>query len=201
MSQKSRFGPDPLGATPLTDEDLEGLIPDWVSDKAELDLAEFENIIQARKLLERKDFQLTELLDDLFIRNLHKQMFSEVWSWAGQYRKRETSIGIDPISIQVRVKNLVDDAKYWFQEPANGEIDLLACKLHRDLVWIHPFPNGNGRLCRLYVDLVLVSLKTERFSWGGDSINRNSEIRSKYIQSLKEADKGNYQPLLEFVRT
>jgi hypothetical protein len=41
------IGPEPYGATPLEAEDLEGLIPDFVATRADLNQVEFENIIKA----------------------------------------------------------------------------------------------------------------------------------------------------------
>lgn len=47
------LGPDPEGATPLTDEDFEGLIPEHVTTRGELNEVEFEfefefdNIVRA----------------------------------------------------------------------------------------------------------------------------------------------------------
>jgi hypothetical protein len=41
------IGPEPSGATPLEEEDLEGLIPDFVATRADLNQVEFENIAKA----------------------------------------------------------------------------------------------------------------------------------------------------------
>ena len=38
------IGPEPAGATPVESEDLEGLIPDFVATRADLNLVEFESI-------------------------------------------------------------------------------------------------------------------------------------------------------------
>lgn len=40
----SSLGPEPAGATPLVEEDLEGLIPSFVATRADLNVVEFENI-------------------------------------------------------------------------------------------------------------------------------------------------------------
>ncbi|MGF4355977.1 hypothetical protein ACQF5H_27560 [Klebsiella pneumoniae] len=34
-----------------------------------------------------------DVLDDVFLRKLHKQMFSDTWTWAGTYRKSDKNIG------------------------------------------------------------------------------------------------------------
>lgn len=41
------IGPEPSGATPLEEDDLEGLIPDFVATRADLNQVEFENITKA----------------------------------------------------------------------------------------------------------------------------------------------------------
>ena len=70
---------------------------------------------------------------------------------------------------------------------------------HR-IVAIHCFPNGNGRHSRLIGDILISKLYGEPvFSWGGSqNLSSDSDIRKAYLQALREADKGNYTPLIEF---
>lgn len=80
--------------------------------------------------------------------------------------------------------------------------DEIAVRFHHRLTQIHPFPNGNGRHARFATDVLLSKQLGEKpFSWGSDSIENVSDTRTAYIDALREADKGNYQPLLKFVRT
>ncbi|MEK8017864.1 MAG: Fic family protein [Candidatus Parabeggiatoa sp.] len=73
---------------------------------------------------------------------------------------------------------------------------------HHRLVWIHPFPNGNGRHTRLMADLILVSLGGEKFSWGGgQDLAAEDMVRKPYIEALRAVDGHDYGPLLEFVRS
>ncbi len=74
-------------------------------------------------------------------------------------------------------------------------------RFHHHLVLIHLYPNGNGRHARLATDLFLVSLGRTRFSWGRVNLVDASETRSDYIAALRAADKHDFEPLLEFVRT
>ena len=67
-------------------------------------------------------------------------------------------------------------------------------------VQIHPFPNGNGRLSRLMADLVLNELEGTKLYWGDANLATVSEIRLKYIESLRKADAGDYNDLLNFTR-
>jgi len=38
------------------------------------------------------------------------------------------------------------------------------------------------------------------FTWGGKSLTEISELRTKYIDALREADEGNFSKLLKFAR-
>jgi fido (protein-threonine AMPylation protein) len=42
----------------------------------------------------------------------------------------------------------------------------LAVRLHHQMIFIHHFPNGNGRHARLLADLVMMNLGEPRFTWG-----------------------------------
>jgi fido (protein-threonine AMPylation protein) len=39
-------------------------------------------------------------------------MLGNVWSWAGEFRKTETNIGVDPWQIGVSLRNLLDDTRF-----------------------------------------------------------------------------------------
>jgi Fic-DOC domain mobile mystery protein B len=138
------------GHTALSDEDAEGLIPTYVSTRGELFEAEQRNIADA---LLRVAPTIDRLLDDSYLRRLHKSMFDQVWRWAGTYRVRETNIGIDPKEISTAVRNLVDDARTWID--LSVDPDDVAVRFHHRLVSIHAFPNGNGRHGRIYADYLV----------------------------------------------
>ena len=195
------FGPEPEDATPLSDEDLSGLIPKSIATRSDLNWAEAQNIRNCVRKYSVMEVHLPDLLDDLFIRSLHREMFSEVWDWAGKYRLVETSIGADPIQISQLVINLVGDAKLWLTTTDPIEIDESIARLHHRLVAIHPFRNGNGRLCRFYADLLLLASKREPFNWTGGLSIQPAKARAAYISALRAADQGNYSPLFKFVKT
>ena len=194
------FDGEPEHATPLDPDDQLGLIPGWIATRADLNLAEATNISQAMVRLLPANKSAGQILEERFVRSLHKDMFGNGWTWAGKYRRHETSIGVAPEQISVDVVNLLEDAKYWIATTDVDALDVEICRVHHRLVSIHPFPNGNGRMSRLFADLLLRSLRRPLFSWGGFSLDANSEVRRSYIQALRAADAGDLVPLSEFVR-
>ena len=74
-------------------------------------------------------------------------------------------------------------------------------RFHHRLVWIHPFPNGNGRHARLATDLLLAYNGQPIFTWGSVSLVADSTTRQEYLSSLREADGGGFGRLLQFIRS
>jgi len=192
----SPFAEQGDGATPLSEEERESLIPSYITLRGELNEAEQANILEAEAwAFTRK----RNVLDERLLNNLHKRMLGNVWTWAGKYRRTGKNVGVDAYRIPLELRQLVDDCSFWVDHNTY-ETDQLAALFHHRLVWIHPYPNGNGRHARLATDLLLVSLGRARFSWGSKSLVDPGETRERYIAALREADKHNIQPLLEFVR-
>ena len=127
-------------------------------------------------------------------------MFGNVWRWAGGHHRSGKNVGVDAYLIPQELRQLIDDCRYWIVHKTY-EPDEIAALFHHRLVWIHPYPNGNGRHARLATDLLLASLGRERFSWGSKNLANPGKTRERYIDALREADKYNIQPLLEFVRS
>lgn len=193
---------DPLvpvgdGHTALSDEDRHGLIPTYISNRGELFDAEQRNITKA---MLRRSPTVPQLLDDKYLRDLHRAMFDDVWEWAGRYRRSETNIGIAPPQIAPAVRNLVDDVRTWV-EAATYTPDELAVRFHHRLVAIHPFPNGNGRHGRIAADYLIAALGGEPFSWGAGLAVDTDELRAAYRRALQRADGGEVADLLTFARS
>lgn len=184
---------DKEGETPL--DDISGLKLDIITRK-ELDEAEAQNILKAYVRYTLVPSRLKNVIFDLnFFRKLHKDMFGDVWNWAGDFRTTQTSIGVEANKIHLVLYQLQDDLKFWEK---NWDYQDTSVRLHHSLVKIHPFLNGNGRWARLAVDLWLLKNGDNVLSWGG-SINEISITRNEYITALKEADNGAYEKLKQFM--
>jgi len=193
---------DPLeeaidGSTPLAEDELEQLIPSYITLRYELNEAEQSNILEAGEwaFLRKRD-----VLSERFLDNLHKRMFTRVWRWAGEHRISNKNLGIDAYLVTTELRQLLEDCRYWIDNDTY-EPDEIAVRFHHRLVWVHPFPNGNGRHARLATDLLLVGLGRKPFSWGRVNLVDASTTRTEYIAALRAADDHDIEPLLKFVRS
>ena len=184
-------------ATPLTEEELADLIPSYVTLRPELNEVEQANILDAEEWAFTRE---RDVLDEGFLKNLHKRMFGRVWKWAGTFRRSEKNIGVDAYQISVDLRKLLDDCRFWI-EHETYEPDEIAARFHHRLVLNHPFPNGNGRHARTAADLLLVRLGRPRFTWGRANLVSAGKNRATYIAALHAADKHDIAPLLAFVRS
>lgn len=188
----------PEGATPLDPDEMEGLRFNHVSTRGELDQLEQANIVDGMAWLKRQ--RSPDVLTQGFTCDLHRQLFGKVWKWAGSLRKTEKNIGVDPIQITIQLRQLLDDARYWIEHDTYPAKEL-AARFHHKLVYIHLFPNGNGRHARIMADALLTKLMGEpEIDWaGGFELENMNARRDQYIAALRSADGHDYTALFEFV--
>jgi Fic-DOC domain mobile mystery protein B len=189
----------PEGAMPLDPDEIDGLIPSHIVNRGQLNELEQQNIVDAELWLVTA--RLGNINNETRLRKLHKMMFGQVWQWAGTFRQTGKNIGVEAYQISMELRNLCEDVNTWLEFESYPP-DEIAARFHHRLVYIHLFPNGNGRHARLAADILLMkTLNQPRFSWGQGIIEHEGGVRKQYIRALREADRGNYQPLLDFVRS
>jgi Fic-DOC domain mobile mystery protein B len=194
----------PADAKPLTDEERQGLrLP--VITRDELNRAEAENISHAMSWLffSHRRLQPESVTQEAWLKRLHRRMYDQVWTWAGQYRTTDRNLRVPYWQVRVDMRNLEADVNAWLADTsvARYSNDECAIRFGYRLVVIHPFPNGNGRWSRLASDALIVALGGSRFTWGGASLIEPDTLRRDYISALQSADtSGDYEPLMAFSR-
>lgn len=189
------------GQTPVDEDEKEGLLIETISTRNELDEFEQLNIEEAVQWVLGKNFKASEIFTEKFICDLHRRMYGHVWKWAGEFRKSNKNLGVDKHQIPLQLKMLCDDALFWIQNKTYPNVEIAIRFKHR-LVSIHCFPNGNGRHSRLMADIIIDKIFNENvFTWGAGNLTKPGQARAAYLKAIKQADSGNYKPLLEFARS
>jgi len=137
------------GQTPLPPELQKGLKIKKIQTVGELDENEESNIAEGMAWLTGSD---ENCLTYNFWRKLHKKLFGNVWTWAGEIREHELQNAdfLQPYDIWPAFKKLEDDLRHWM-EKREMPFQEIAARFHERIETIHPFPNGNGRFGRILI--------------------------------------------------
>ena len=130
------------------------------------------------------------------IKNLHKIFYAKIDpDNAGNYRQKPVIVTGADIDFPLP-KELNDKMQDFILKLTQLKQDLhvveYAAMVHALFVNIHPFIDGNGRVARLIMNLVLLQ--------GGYSITIIPPVvRADYIRALQDSNHNNYQPFINFV--
>ena len=183
------FDPPIPGQTPL--DDISGLRDRSIKTTSQLNAAEAENIRKAiLKYLASKPTKRSARFDLAWTKQLHQEMFTNVWTWAGTFRTAELNLGSQPYQIETDLHALLDDLNQW----STFSMSMIeqAARLHHGAVKIHPFLNGNGRWARLLTNIWLKLNNQPLILWPEQTIGSISPIRAQYIAALQAADQADF---------
>ena len=95
-----------------------------------------------------------------------------------------------PEETPVKMHELMD----WYEEVGRYDISpiIIAALFHHKFVEIHPFDDGNGRLSRILMNLILMQS-------GYPPVVVKTDDRTNYYSLLNRADVGNSWPFVEYV--
>ncbi|MDO7886887.1 Fic family protein [Hymenobacter cheonanensis] len=91
----------------------------------------------------------------------------------------------------------MNDLLIWYREEVEAPTlhpVALAAEFHHRFVSIHPFDDGNGRMSRLLMNLILM-----RHGYPITVIKADETTRNRYLAALSEADAGEPEPFLRFI--
>lgn len=117
---------------------------------------------------------------------------------AGDYKKMPNHVlqsdntihrYVEPLFVQEEMENFFE----WIE--SNLQVNhpvITASVAHYNMVRMHPFDDGNGRGARILMNLILLR---KQFSVAVIK----TEDRRKYLECLKQADRGNIDPFIQFI--
>jgi Fic-DOC domain mobile mystery protein B len=185
------------GETPF---DVSHLKVKGIATRSQLNALEARNVLKAMSKYfgRRRPTNRMAPFDLAWVKRLHKQMFGDVWKWAGQTRLEDLNIGVKWYLIDQNLQNLLSDLYCW--EESGMEALECAARLHHKAVAIHPFYNGDGRWARMLANIFLRVRNHPETKWPEDLLGTASTIRGDYLTAIKAADVGNYDLILALHR-
>jgi Fic-DOC domain mobile mystery protein B len=182
-----------VGETPI---DPSGLIAKGVRNRGDLAVAEARNIrLAVVRYLAAKPGQRLAPFDVPWLLTLHREMFGQVWEWAGSVRSSRLNLGVEPHLIRSSLAALCGDLSSWTGFRHSHEHQ--AVWLHHRSVNIHPFLNGNGRWARLLANIWLRRHDAPLTIWPEETIGGTSPVRDEYLTAIRAADEGDDSHLAE----
>ncbi len=168
-----------------------------ITSTAEMDTREKEEQLRAIN-------ELTELFDRDHrftaedICRMHKIWLGNIYEWAGKYRQVKMSKGDFSFAFPEQIPKLMTD----FEKGPLREFtpchfkthDAIAKALavvHTELVLIHPFREGNGRVARMLAILMGLQAGLPPL----DFKNMTGKEKAKYIEAIQIGVGGNYTPM------
>jgi cell filamentation protein len=129
---------------------------------------------------------------------IHKTWLGDIYEWAGKYRQVKMDKDGFPFAYPEQIPKLMTE----FEKgplrqftPCRFEtleevIKALAI-VHAELVLIHPFREGNGRVARMLATLMALQAGLPPLDFSGITGKKKKE----YIQAIHAGFKGNYEPM------
>jgi Fic family protein len=192
---------------------LHGLTAEGKPLRDHLDIRGHDEAVRGLEEIVHDDRPLTEQ----FIREMHQVLLGEehykpAYTATGQTTRQRivpgqykssinnvtTAIGetfyfASPEETPARMNDLI----IWYRQEAEAPIlhpVALAAEFHHRFVSIHPFDDGNGRMSRLLMNLILM-----RHGYPITVIKADETTRNRYLAALAEADASEPEPFLRFI--
>lgn len=168
-----------------------------VAGKPLKDHLEAKNHLEAFQFLRSLVSGETPLTEPILLR-LHAIILRGIEDeWAGRYRSvpgRISGSRHTPPN-PAKVPALMAELFTWYGTPSTAHPVEIAAELHLRLAQIHPFIDGNGRVCRLAMNLHLMQR-----GYPLTIIRAENTQRAEYYHALAEADRsGDSAPFTGFI--
>ena len=179
--------------------------------KDHIEITGHNEAIDALVDLTRGDAPLTES----FVRQLHELILRERyqvdaitpegaptrrWIEVGQYKTGHNHVQTvtgeifrfaEPMDVPGKMHTLLQTINE-LQAPSSAEVVFVAAKAHYDFVLIHPFDDGNGRMARLLMNLILIK-------YGFPPAIIKTQDKQQYFSALRQADGGQLDVFVEYI--
>jgi len=179
------------------------MLPNLLGFKTEKEIneSEFEGFLRAEiyfteKLTGRTKFNVK------YIMELHKEALKHLYSFAGKLRDVNLSKGGFPFAAAKFLPETMNEfdneilsklkSKYESQEELISDIAIV----HGELLFIHPFREGNGRTARLLANLMVRKAGYESLKF--DRVGKKEF--EEYVKGVQDCAKKDYSKMTDFIR-
>jgi cell filamentation protein len=134
---------------------------------------------------------------------IHKIWLGSIYPWAGRYRRVNLSKGQFPFAAAEQIPRLMEDfekSSLFEYTPCNfkelGKIIRAIAVVHTELILIHPFRDGNGRVGRLLAFLMVLQAKLPPL----DFTEIKGKKKQEYFAAVQAGMDRDYRPMEKIFR-
>lgn len=129
---------------------------------------------------------------------LHRRWLGTIYSWAGHFRQVSLSRGSFPFASAAQVPQLMEQyetdvlARYTPCNTLDGAaLSLALAATHVELVLIHPFRDGNGRIARLLSSVMALQAGLPLLNYSEIAVS----LKQQYIAAVQSGLDRDYLPM------
>ena len=180
------------------DEVLPNLL--GLSDKRAIELEEAQGFFRAELVL-YEELNDDTVFDLAYVMRLHRLALDHLYAFAGKLREVNISKGgfAFPAAKFLDASMRDYEARVMRKEPpVPASREALVAHLaivHGELLFIHPFREGNGRTARLLVDLIAL-----KHGYGKLDFEPMRQRFDDYVSAVQRAASGDYAPMEQLIR-
>jgi len=172
-----------------------------LTDLKEIELVEAQGFVDASVILSH-ELKANTLFDLAYIYKAHQLALGHIYDFAGKLRTVNMSKGgfTFPAANHLHnsmlefesgiLSNLKDEYKH------QSDLILDIARVHGELLFIHPFRDGNGRTARLLANLMAYKANRGRLKF---EILDSDEMFKKYIAAVQKVGVLDYQPMVNLI--
>jgi cell filamentation protein len=168
-----------------------------IKSKREMDQVEAQEQLRTLEELVRI-YDQTHRFTAADVRRIHKMWLEPIYAWAGKYRQVNLSKGDFPFAAANQIPRLMMEfEKGPLREytpcrfTGMSEIARAIAVVHAELLLIHPFREGNGRVARLLAVLMALQAGLPPLDFG----NIKGRKRQEYFRAVQAGLDRDYKPM------
>lgn len=171
-----------------------------IQSAAEMDEVELDLLIQLYDAVPDQ-VEADQTLSSADIKEWHRRWLGNVYAWAGQYRSVNMGKGDFHFAAAAQIDRLMGELDKRFlarYTPCAGMTDEQLVEaiatVHIELILIHPFREGNGRLSRLLANVMAMQANRPELDF-----SLWDEQKARYFSAIR-AGLDDYEPMKALVR-
>ena len=169
--------------------------------KSEVDIAEAKGFINASVLL-TTELTSDTIFDIHYVHRMHELALGHLYSFAGKLRTVNISKGGFSFPASMHLGNgMVDfqrDILDKLKKEYGNDDELIEdiAKVHGELLFIHPYREGNGRTARLLANLMAYKENRDRLKF--EKLD-TKQMFEKYVNAVQMVGLKDYEPMKEII--